>query len=260
MKYLRVYWVSIKNNWVREAVYRSDFLTSLIVDIVWVLVEAGLFEVIYANTTTLAGWTKPQVFFFLGIFFATDALYTVLFNRSFWMFPDLVNKGELDILLTKPIHSLFLALTRWISIAPILNIVFGVGICIYYAEAAGFAGGAHWFLVPLWLIIGCAFQTVMRFLFVCWVFWTERGFALARMYYQLFQLATKPHTIYPAWLRWVLMTALPFAFIASVPAQTLLQGGSIQGYLWAGGVFSVLFGLAALLWRSGLRRYVSASS
>ena len=41
------------------------------------------------------------------IFFSSDALFTIFFMRNFWMFSDLVNKGELDILLTKPVHPLF---------------------------------------------------------------------------------------------------------------------------------------------------------
>lgn len=260
LKYLRVYGVQLRNTWIREAVYRSNFLTSLVVDLAWVSVEAGLFEVLYSNTSDLAGWTKPQAFFFLGLFFAADAVYTVLFNRAFWMFPDLVNKGELDILLTKPINALFLALTRWITLAPAFNIIFGIGICVYYADRAGFAGGWAWFWIPFWLLVGCLFQTLLRFLFVAWVFWTERGFSLARMYYQFFQLATKPHTIYPIWIRWILMTALPFAFIASVPAQTILKGADPHALIAMVIVFLSLWGIDWMLWRRGLRRYVSASS
>ena len=111
-RYLEVYRIQIKNNFVREAVYRTNFLTSVTVDMIWIAVEFSLFSVLYANVSTLAGWTREQVYFFLGIFFTSDALFTIFFQRNFWNFSDLVNKGELDILLTKPIHPLFLALSR----------------------------------------------------------------------------------------------------------------------------------------------------
>ena len=93
MKYARIYGVQIKNNWVRAAVYRMNFLTGITTDFIWIGVEFILFTVIYSNTTVLAGWTREQVFFFLGIFFASDALFTTLFQTNFWMFSDLVNKG-----------------------------------------------------------------------------------------------------------------------------------------------------------------------
>src|SRR6476620_12637197 len=121
-RYLEAYRVQLKNNFVREAVYRTNFLTAVTVDIVWMGIEICLFTVLYANVSTLAGWTKEQVYFFLGIFFSSDALFTIFFQRNFWNFSDLVNKGELDILLTKPVHPLFLALTRWINLTAIFNL------------------------------------------------------------------------------------------------------------------------------------------
>src|SRR4029078_9457014 len=99
-------------------------------DVIWIGVELLLFTVIYSNVPTLAGWTKPQVYFFLGIFFASDALFSTFFMRNFLMFSDLVNKGELHILLTKPVHPLFLALTRWISLTAIFNVALGLAIAI----------------------------------------------------------------------------------------------------------------------------------
>lgn len=259
-KYAEVYRVQIKNNWVREAVYRTNFLTSIVTDLIWMGVEMTLFTVIYANVPTLAGWTKPQVYFFLGIFFASDAIFTTLFQRNFWTFSDLVNKGELDILLTKPIHPLFLALTRFISLTASFNIILGLVIAVRYANEAGFAGGWHWLLVPLWLSVGLATAMVVRFLFSIWIFWTERSWAMARMYYQFFAFATKPDTLYPQAIRYLILTALPFAFIGSVPARALLHGLETWEYVLVATVLVVFTVTNTLLWRAGLRRYQSASS
>ena len=223
-KYLEIYRVQFKNNFVREAVYRTNFLTSVTVDVIWIAVEFTLFSVIYANVPNLGGWTQPQVYFFLGMFFASDAISTVLFQRNFWQFSDLVNRGELDILLTKPVSALFLALTRWISLTAIFNFGLGIAILIHYADPAGFVGGWHWLLVAFWLFIGVAAATVLRFIFCIWVFWTDRGIALSRLYYQFFQMATKPDPIYPKPIRYAILTVLPFAFIGSVPARALNQG------------------------------------
>jgi len=259
-QYLKVYQVQFKNNWVREAVYRTNFLTSVVVDLIWMVVEASLFSVIYANVPTLGGWTLHQVYFFLGIFFASDALFSILFMRNYWQFSDLINKGELDILLTKPISPLFLALTRWMSLTNIFNFFLGMGVCIYYAKEAGFMGGWKWLLLGGWLIIGLITQSVVRFLFVVWTFWTERGWALSRLYYQFFSVATKPDVIYPAIVRYALLTLLPFAFVASVPARALLYGLSPLEYFWMVVVLGSFFLIGRIVWFKGLRRYSSASS
>ena len=260
MQYARIYGIQVKNNWVREAVYRVNFLTAMATDVIWICVELLLFTVIYSNVPVLAGWTKYQVYFFLGIFFSSDALFTTFFQRNFWNFSDLVNKGELDILLTKPVHPLFLALSRWINITAIFNIFLGLGITVQYSKAAGFSGGWKWLLVPVWLLIGMVTQCLIRFTFSLPVFWTERSWAISRLYYQFFQFATKPDSLYPASLRYLILTALPFAFISSIPARALLHGLHWTEYANVVGVLVAFTVLNAILWQMGLQRYQSASS
>lgn len=259
-QYADVYFTQLKNNFVREAVYRTNFLMALVTDLVWMAVEISLFTVIYANTPTIAGWRREETYFFLGIFFASDALFTVFFQRNFWNFSDLVNKGELDIVLTKPIHPLFIALTRWMNLTAIFNVATGLIVASYYAGAAGFEGGTRWLIVVFWLGVGCLSALVLRFAFSIWVFWTDRGWALSRMYYQFFAFATKPDLIYPKMIRYLILTALPFAFIGSVPARVALQRIDAQEILQVVGVIAAFVVFDLFWWRRGLRRYQSASS
>jgi len=258
--FFRVLQVQLRNNWVREAVYRTNFLTAIGVDLIWIAIEFTLFGVIYSNTPTIGGWTQNQVYFFLGVFFSSDALFTIFFQRNFWNFSDLVNRGELDILLTKPVPPLFLVLTRWINLTAFSNFLLGFAILLKYAGPAGFTGGWHWFLVPFWLLIGVLSAVLLRFAFSIWIFWTERGFAFARLYYQFFSFATKPDLMYPSWIRYLILTALPFAFIGSIPARAILQGLETHEYFLVAGVLSAFWFFNRTLWRAGLRRYQSASS
>jgi ABC-2 type transport system permease protein len=259
-KYSRIFATQVKNNFVREAVYRSNFITMLFTDLVWIGVEFALFTVIYANTETLGGWHKEQVFFFLGIFFASDAIFTTFFQRNFWTFSDLVNKGELDILLTKPVHPIFLSLTRWMSLTSIFNLFLGIAITVRYADAAGFSGGARWALLPLWLAFGVLSALLIRFAFSVWVFWTDRSWAISRLYFQFFHFATKPDAMFPMAIRYSIMTFLPFAFIGSVPTRALLFGLTPFESVAAATVLIVFFFFNAFLWKRGLARYQSASS
>lgn len=259
-RYFDIIGVQLRNNFSREALYRGNFATMVIVDVVWMAIELSLFAVIYANVDTLAGWTREQVYFFLGLFFATDAVFTTFFQRNFWQFNALVNKGELDILLTKPANPIFLTLTRYFNLTAWLNVVLGIGIMARYADRAGFEGGWLWALVPMWMLIGLCAQGLLRFAFCIWVFWTERSWAITSLYFQFFALATKPDALYPLAVRYVILTVLPFGFIASVPARALLQGLHPREYVM---IFAVLAGFLVfntVMWRKGLRRYQSASS
>ena len=259
-KHGRIFLVELKNNWVREVIYRSNFITAALVDLVWIIVEATLFNVLYSHVQTVAGWTLHQTYFFLGVFFASDALFTLFFSRNFWTFTDYVAKGEFDILLIKPANALFLATTRAMNLTAGFNVILGFIIMFRFGHQAGFAGGVAWLHVFGWLLIGLMSQFLLRLFFMVWVFWTDRGFSLALMYYKLFELATKPDLLYPYMVRFIILTIIPFGFIGSVPARAILQGLTPGEYFR---VFGVLVALALVnmrLWKRGMLRYQSASS
>jgi ABC-2 type transport system permease protein len=108
--------------------------------------------------------------------------------------------------------------------------------------------------------VGLTTALLLRFAFSVWIFWTERGFIFSRLYYQFFSFATKPDTLYPKAIRYLILTALPFAFIGSIPARAVIHGLSRGEMLLIAIVLVVFFVFDRTLWLAGLRRYQSASS
>jgi ABC-2 type transport system permease protein len=259
-QYFDVFKTIFKNNIVREFIYRSNTIAMTIADMIWVVVELAFFEVIYSNIGDINGWTKEQTFFFLGIFISSDALFTTAFQRSFWNFPTLVSTGELDVLLTKPINAAFLATFKEFNFTQLLNLLLGFYIINHYGTAAGFTGGLAWFGVAFWIFVGLITQYLMRFWFCIWSFWLDRGMTVSRLYYQFYTLANKPDGLYPNAVRFLIKTALPFAFLGSIPAKVLTHRGSGEDYILVFGVLVFYAGFVAFLWKRGLRRYQSASS
>lgn len=259
-----VYWdvfkTTLKNNFVREFIYRANTFALTFADFIWVFVEFAFFEVIYSNVGSINGWGREQTFFFLGMFISSDALFTTLFQRSFWEFPYLINQGNLDVLLTKPVHSVFLATTKDINFTQFVNLIFGFWIIHHYGPAAGFEGGIAWLAVIFWVFIGLVTQFLMRFVSVVLVFWLERGITVSHLYYQLYSLANKPEGLYPLAVRYAIKTALPFAFMGSIPALALMGKLPVSNYFLVAGVLGAYTWFARFLWKKGLQRYQSASS
>lgn len=91
------------------------------------------------------------------------------------------------------------------------------------------------------------------------VFW-HPGFMITWVFDTVFQMARYPVGVYPGWLRLVLTWVVPVGLITPVPAAAL--SGNLPVGLLLGSFFLALilvFG-ASLLFRTGLRRYASASS
>lgn len=261
---ISIYWdifkTTLKNNFVKEFIYRSNTFAMTFADLVWVVVEFAFFEVIYSNVGAINGWGRNETFFFLGIFISSDALFTTLFQRSFWEFPFLINRGDLDVLLTKPINAVFLATTKDINFTQVVNLVLGFWIINHYGEAAGFTGGIAWLGVFFWVFIGLLTQFLMRFISVVCAFWLERGITVSMLYYQLYSLANKPSGLYPIGIRYLIKTALPFAFMGSIPAQSLMGKLPLSDYFLVIAVLSIYAWFCVLFWKKGLKRYQSASS
>ena len=259
-QYLDAWFTILKNNFVREFIYRSNTVAMTVADLFWVAVELAFFEVIYSNITMINGWSREQTYFFLGIFISSDALFTTFFQRAFWQFPYMINQGELDVLLTKPINAVFLATFKDINFTQIINLFLGFWIIHHYGAIAGFAGGWHWLGVLFWIVIGLITQYLVRFFFVVWSFWLERGITVSMLYYQFYALANKPEGLYPVFIRYLIKTALPFAFMGSIPAVALLGKATWTDYTLVAVVLVAYAGVCVLLWKRGLRRYQSASS
>ncbi len=258
--YWNIFAITLKNNFVNEFIYRTNFFAMTLADLVWIAIEASFFEIIYSNINSINGWTKPETFFFLGVFISSDTLFTIFFQRSFWQFPALINQGELDILLTKPANTVFLACFRYINLSQTSNLFLGFWIIHHYGPSAGFKGGLSWLTVGGWIMVGLVAQFLLRFGFLVWTFWLERGISTSMLYYQFYALANKPDGIYPKLFRFLIKTILPFAFIGSVPSQMILGKANPSDFAF----LFLSLGTYALgcrfLWKRGLLRYQSASS
>ena len=76
----------------------------------------------------------------------------------------------------------------------------------------------------------------------------------------IFQMARYPVGIYPHWLQWLLTWLVPIGIITTVPAEALT--GNLNPMMLLGSGVLTLAALigASMVFRTGVRRYASASS
>jgi ABC-2 type transport system permease protein len=91
------------------------------------------------------------------------------------------------------------------------------------------------------------------------VFWSP-GFLFTWLFNALFQMARYPVGLYPGWLRLVLTWIVPVGVMTTVPAQALSGTASTGVLLGSVALAAAFFAGATVLFRTGLRRYASASS
>lgn len=260
-KYIYLYWAFFRASFTADLEFRLNFALHILSDLCWYLAQIAGFEVIFRQTTHLGGWNVEQMRVFLGLLFVTDALYMIIFSSSVDRFSDKVRRGDLDLLLAKPVSSQFIMSCQRVATASIGNLLFASGWLVWSLSQLQ-SGTIGWKLLWLLLLIPCGLVVMYssRFSFsVAAVVFTNAE-NLQYLWHQVFRLGTRPDVIYKPWLKYLVLTAVPVGLIASVPARALMEPNNPPLYAWALFVAALCLFATKKFWQYALRNYTSASS
>lgn len=260
-KYLFLFLAFFKTSLIAEMEFRFNMILKIVADVIWYIAQISIFEVLFLHSTHYADWDLPSVRVFLGILFFTDVFYMLLFSENLSRVSTMVRSGELDLLLAKPVNALFMVSFRKVDIGYLLN--FGLVITYLFWAISQLpvdltAWNILWFclITPASLIVSYTVRVFFASLSV--IFVNAEG--ISYLWYSLYRLGTRPDSIYPQALRYVILTFLPVAFMASVPCRFLLGKQETWMYWEVPLVCFILMYGAIKFWNNSLKRYSSASS
>lgn len=260
-RYLRIIFHLFKFSQVNFLEYRADFILTWFGDAFIALTLIVFFGVIYGQTSSLAGWSRGEVFLLLAVVGYIEGLIYFLYLDSIQRISKLLPRGDLDIYLTKPVDFQFLMTFGKISpntLGPIVPamLLTVAGIQLLQPENLFIK------LVAFFILLFCAI--VVHYSFILSLtsisLFTTRLEAVMHLDGRLRDLARQPLDIYPKYLRYLFFSILPVAFFGYLPVQVFRSDFSY--YL---AVYAVIFaGLVLYLSRKffyfALRHYSSASS
>jgi ABC-2 type transport system permease protein len=259
-KYLGLYKAFFRASIVSDLEFRLNFVLLVVAEFIWYSTQLVLFEVLFRHTKIIGNWNIEQMRVFIFLVLFIDSIYMILWDPNFSAFTENVRKGTLDLLLVKPVNSMFMLSSQKISIShiPCLFIT-GAGFIWAIGNIPGFN-----YLKLFWLLIfipaGLSVIFAGRFALNCSAILFTRADFLQYLWYSMFRLGLRPDAIYSGVLRFVLIFMIPFAMIASIPARILLEPINPFYIIWAIMLpILLLFGLRKY-WSYCLRHYSSASS
>ena len=136
-------------NLVREMEFRSNFFLLLFTQMFWTVLQLVLVEVAFQFTGNIVGWTKYEIIALIGFYRIAKGFFDIFFYPNVMYLPDSVNRGELDYVLTRPINSFFLTVTRRQFLENISPVLAGLGILVYAIKASHLSFGPLTFLLLL---------------------------------------------------------------------------------------------------------------
>jgi ABC-2 type transport system permease protein len=241
--------------------YRTNLLVEIFTDLLQQAVNLVFILVVFGHTNLLAGWSREEIIFIYGFFLVPYALFTAFFN--IWDFNErYIIKGELDRVLTRPIHSLFQIILERMELESLVGGLTGIAVMIYAGQMLDLE--LRWFdpLLFLFFIVGGCFVYAGIFVMIaCISFWSDAKNSIMPMMYNISNYGRYPVDIYNKVIRFVLTWILPFAFVGVYPASFFL--GKSEWYLYAfitPAIGFVFFALSVMLWNIGIKRYRGAGN
>lgn len=260
-RYLRLYRHFLTFSFSRSFEFRFDFYIRVIMDVIYYSVAISFFKILYSNTPVLGGWNENQAMVFVAAFCIIDALNMTFFSNNLFMFPFLINRGDLDYYLIRPVSTLFFVSLRDFAANSFLNLLITFGILIW--AISNLEVTPSFFRIAVFgitLTNGVLIFYMLNMILNTLVFFSPSADGYAHMIWSLGKLGERPDRIFSGWTKRLLTTVIPFSVIASFPTRLLLDpfDWSILFHCFA--VSTILASILAFAWNRALRAYSSASS
>jgi len=260
-RYLRVYLACWRNCLARELEFRTSFALSAGSTMLWALFSMLLAGLIFSNVRQVAGWDLDRMFILTGTFLLVEGLSAALFHKNMQRLSELVNKGELDFVLTRPISSQFLVSIRYVDFGDLPTAVVGLGYILIGIGRLGLTPGPLEIGGYVVLVLSALVSLyAIWFIVVTLVLWTGRINNIAAVVEPFMGLARMPSDIYQGLAKPILTYVLPIAVIATLPSKALLGIAQPEMVPYQLVLAAVLLWVSHKFWNYSLRRYTSASS
>lgn len=246
--------------------YRTSFVADVLSNVAVGISEFATVYVVFSAVDRLGGldvWQASLVFALANLTFAVADLAVGHLDRL----PTYLREGTLDALLLRPLPVLAQLATAEVSLRRIGRmVVAGVVLVVAWPRAGIEESWVSGFLLA-WAVLGGS--AVFAGVFVAGSaaqFWLLEGAEAVNAFtYGGSNAAQYPASVYPAPLRWLFSYVVPASFVAYLPVLALTGMDGPAGLpSWLGwctpGVAVLVWVVALLLWRSGVRHYTGAGS
>ncbi len=257
---LRLLWMFFKTSLIADMEYRLNFVSRIFMDIVWYAGQIITFEVLYKHMPLIGGWEIKHLRVFLGVLFFIDAINMFLFDENLNRISEMSRKGELDLLLTKPINSQFLVSFRKLHTSSLINLLLAIIWLFWALQDFGALPWSHYILGLIVVPCSVAIFYAFRFCLTATSLLFTNAENLQFIWYSFYKLGTRPDVLYKPWLRYLLLTFIPVGVINSIPARLLMEKENIWLAPWSAVIALVLIYTSHKYWQFCLKHYASASS
>ncbi len=260
-RYIKVYAALWKMSFNVLTVYRANFFNSMASSISWAMFSIISILLLTSRVGMIYGWTKTEIILLTCGYQIMIGVFHTLFSRNFERMADLIEWGQLDALLVKPLNVQFLLSVSWVNHTSISRIILGFGMLVYIITTTGIQTSvieAVSFMVLLG--VGVVLLYSVWFIVATFIIWFPRMSNVIELMYTISGIARYPGEMYRNALGSLFFVLLPVILIVTTPIKLLVSKGSLQEIVLLVGLATTCLLVSSRFWKFALRRYTSASS
>ena len=261
--FFKLCWMCLSMGWRGYVNYMG--WSALVHGIGLVIGYLGEYLVLFTMITNfpgIGGFTALEVCFLYAISLVTYALGN-FHTRMFWKIDSLVQRGELDQYLVRPVSPLMQLLVWDLQVGYISHVILGIGSMMLVYGMLGLSWGIDkWITLALTIMSGTLVMGGISLVGTPIVFWWGKSSAVTRFLRSVLRSTIRyPMSAYPEAVQRALFV-IPYAFVSYIPCLYLFdKPGSYSSFMTVAVCFAA--GIAInfvfwVFWRMGLRRYNSA--
>lgn len=259
-RYLRIYKAILKINAALILAYRANFLNHLFSTFAWAVFNVIWIGLLTNKAKVVFGWRADElVIITIGYVIITGVYYT-LFAHNFENFSRIIDRGEFDSLLLKPLDAQFQISMIRVSFASLIRTIFGTGLLVWWVMTHNFVIG---FFQVVSFIVLIGFGVIMMygvwFLFITTLIWYPNLSNLIDFLYTLNGFARYPAEMLRNSGAMPLLLFIPISLIVATPVKALLQKNAWGDIMLLMGIGMAFFILSRMFWKFALKHYTSAS-
>jgi ABC-2 type transport system permease protein len=203
--------------------YRANF---------WLMVGSGILMrgvfilivmVIYHNIPAVAGWKEAEMFLIIGLLLSAEGISNVFCDGP-WHLGEHIYRGTLDVMLARPISPLFQVLCYGMGLQGFGIFPLGLGISVWSMAALGYLTPLYIACALIAVICGVVLRVASTFLFASTLFYFKgANLNIPFLAHTIGEFGRYPVSIYPFWMRIILLYIIPTGFIGYIPALIMRE-------------------------------------
>ena len=255
---LKIYKAMLSNSIQRVLIYRTTSILIVVFSLFFYFVEMFSGMVYFSYTDNILGWTKWDYFSLITTAAIIQNSYSFFFV---WGTSDLsinIIQGKLDYTLLRPLNSFWYYALYMADFPSLINVILGIIVqgWIIFKYHIGFF---HIIMYILFVIIGIWFQFLVCNFSNMITFWVDKADQILWIPETLEEISSRPASIYPKWVRGILMWLLPILTAINLPVDIIRGKINMFNMLWYIGFVAFFTVINYKVWYAGLKKYQSSN-